>query len=463
MSNEATDIDIRASANEVTALLRQGKSAEAFARLDTLREGERPAVQEALDRFVTQGARDQLANLARSGAANDPNTGAVNPNLLRLEAARGDPRMPTNPHGDPTHSELHNLTDTQRHDVYASMVQTRGNDAARTALAGGDRVILGLRQEDSTLVAGVSGSAHLPRTDDPATKTRDESKGGTGVYNDRLVVLWENPNGTRGVHEVLRASTEPTAQYDAHYAKDKSVQFRRGEGADVNADKVTDLGRLAPGTIEMLGAKHGSDLHFSLRPTPEAVAAGAGMVQRDTNGDGRFDSADENGAQHLNATFKIHRGSSNNTDSAGCQTVHSTRDDHGMYDQFVTELKGSGAQNRWQYVLTHTTPSTAPAVERTPGAATPNGTEPAPESSSRSSTSDATTDALFERLSQASQSNDPQAMRAALEAIAHAPVGQELDQQAQQLLEEQARETTSAPQPERDPRERQIEAPVMQR
>lgn len=89
----------------------------------------------------------------------------------------------------------------------------------------------------------------------------------------------------------------------------------------------------------------------ALRPSQAAVDAGRGGVQRDSNADGWFDQADLNGVQNLNDTFKIHRGSSGSTDSAGCQTIHPTE-----YDGFIAAVQGNPAQTRWQYVLTSTTP-----------------------------------------------------------------------------------------------------------
>jgi hypothetical protein len=99
----------------------------------------------------------------------------------------------------------------------------------------------------------------------------------------------------------------------------------------------------------MKRATHGTDDHAAFRPTATAVSNGAGLVQRDTNADGRFDSADRNGIQPLNDTFKIHRGSRGATDSAGCQTIHP--DDH---SRFMEAALGNADQSSWQYVLTET-------------------------------------------------------------------------------------------------------------
>ncbi|AOY69302.1 hypothetical protein LN565_07550 [Xanthomonas euvesicatoria pv. euvesicatoria] len=282
------------------------------------------------------------------------------------------------------------LADGQKYDVYASIAQLRGNAAADQALATPEqRVILGLRQENSTLDA-MEDSAHPTqrRADNPAT-ARDESRGGSGIYNDRLVVLWKDADGTAHVVESNRANTEPTAQYDHHAGNTgarplgeggrESRRFepspgfesitrpRKIEGDDVNADGVRDLGRLHEGTIEMQPAQHPNPLlagtmDNALRPTQAAVAAGRGMVQRDSNADGWFDQTDVNGTQDLNDTFKIHRGSRSSTDSAGCQTIHA--DD---YDAFLNAVQGNPAQTRWQYVLTNTTPGPVRVQQRDQG------------------------------------------------------------------------------------------------
>ena len=203
-------------------------------------------------------------------------------------------------------------------------------------------------------------------TDNPATPV-DESRRGTGVYDDRLVVLGARApaGGQPELWQFNQSTTEPTAQYDAH-AQGRTreepythVARRRAEGMDANGDGVADLGRMREGTVEMLATTHprpggGAD-DFSLRPTPEAVAANPQGVQRDTNADGRFDANDVNGLQPLNNTFKIHRGSAGNTDSAGCQTIRGD-----AYTDFAQAVQGNPGQTRWQYVLTETTPGQQP-------------------------------------------------------------------------------------------------------
>jgi hypothetical protein len=357
-------LDISASADQVVALLNANQRVEAMRLLERQREDQPEAIRDALDRMVSYRGRDVLgrmeADVIRTmDPVSDPGAAMVYTNLGRLGLAAGQPRFPSE-------TDVAALTDTQRYDVYASIIETRGNDAARESLRNGDRIVLGLRQENSTVDSATRDQPNAVAVDDPATPA-DESRRGSGVYDDRVVVLGRrSPEG--GVPEVWQfgsSNTEPSAQYDHHaQGRDRQepythVQRRRAEGEDVNGDGVRDLGRLREGTVEMLATTHprpgGGRDDFSLRPTPEAVAANPLGVQRDTNADGRFDHNDTNGLQPLNNTFKIHRGSQGNTDSAGCQTIRGAD-----YDDFVTAVRGNPGQTRWQYVLTETVPGQAP-------------------------------------------------------------------------------------------------------
>lgn len=359
------ELDISASANEVVTLLQQGQAREAATRLDVLRRDQSPVVQEALDRYIAVRAEAQLTALRQPGGVPPAADNEIlQPLLDRTAAATRPPRFPD-------HEETRDLPQTQQHDVYASIVSVRGNDAARRALASEDRVILGLRNES--------------RTTDGQNRNLTFNQRGTGVYDDRIVVLWPDTDGTRHAREFNTATTEPTAQYDHHAGSDGNriyadtrrqaarldraagyhdVIRRKIEGDDVNGDGVRDLGRLAEGTTEMLATTHPRNRHpdeFSLRPTPEAVASGVNRVERDTNGDGWFDARDTRGIQNLNSTFKIHRGSGGgpgnggNTDSAGCQTIGDNK-----YDDFIDTVRGTPGQRRWQYVLTSVVQTQSP-------------------------------------------------------------------------------------------------------
>ena len=352
---EPTAIDIRASAGRVIAQVQQGRLVQAFESLAHAREGQRTVVQEALDRYVVAGVRDEVAALARDRSHPAGHAQSVE----RLTQALGPPRIPDYSHLADSPNELVGLTAAQKYAIYASMVEVRGNDAAREDLRrDGHSVLLALRRETSTLASPGQG-----RT-------------GKGVYDDQVVVLTRTGDGEDRIFLTGRASTEPTAQYSHRAGSDgnrlfgdggierrriarapgyEDVVWRRIEGEDVNRDTIRDLGRLAEGTIEMHLARHNNPAaartDTAFRPSPEQLRPEriGGMVQRDTNADGYFTAADPNGIQDLNRTFKIHSGSRNNTDSAGCQTIHP--DD---YRAFIDAAQSNPRQTRWQYVLTST-------------------------------------------------------------------------------------------------------------
>lgn len=341
------EMDISTAADEVVRLLQQNHARAAAERLEALRDGQAAVIQESLDRYVSVRGAAELGALRAAGGVAAGDRAIVSPMLDRLHEASRPPRMPAE-------TETENLSQAQQYDVYGSIIQVRGSAAAHDAMGTRDRVILGLRQDDRTTTAR-----------------------GRGDYNDRIVVLWKDAEGIRHAREFNDATTEPTAQYDGHAATvprspgfEDVVRRTKIEGDDVNGDRVKDLGRLAEGTTEMRAATHprrGHPAEFALRPSLAAVTAGTGRVERDSNGDGWFDARDTQGVQNLNDTFKIHRGSSRNTDSAGCQTIGG-----GRYDDFVDVVRGTPGQSNWQYVLTSVAPGRVRELsgQDVPGAAT---------------------------------------------------------------------------------------------
>ncbi|WP_448674607.1 hypothetical protein [Pseudoxanthomonas mexicana] len=341
---DATDIDIRAVADRVIAQMRQAQPDQALHLLETERQGERRVVREALDRYVSVGARAQIDEIHQSGGLRSPE---FVPALERLRQAGLPPRVPDyNGREINEPNELVGLTTAQKFDVYASIVATRGSPAASDALQNEESVLLGLRKETSTLAS-----------------MGDRDSRGTGVYDDHIVVLRKQANGERHVFIADRASTEPTAQYDERaepgplreHTPYVNVAWRRSEGEDANRDGISDLGRLAEGTIEMADADHLNPrlagTADAFRPSAEQLRAPRDVhrVQRDTNGDGWFTQDDINGVQDLNRSFKIHSGSRANTDSAGCQTIHPED-----YLAFNNAARANPQQTSWQYVLTST-------------------------------------------------------------------------------------------------------------
>lgn len=352
---DPTGIDIAASAGRVTRLIRSGHVEEGLRLHEQISQTERPVVKEAMDRYVAAEALQHVWERALRGEL-DPELG---PTLSRLQQALGPPRMPDYSHAPREPNELAGLTEAQMHDIYASIVHTRGNDAARQDLQpGGQSVMLGLRRETSTLAS------------------REGGREGTGVYDDQMIVLSQTAEGEKRIFITARASTEPTAQYSHQAGSNGDRDFAGGgkerrniapaagyeevrpraiNGEDVNGDTLRDLGRLAEGTNEMAIAEHrnpaSAGTRQAFRPSPEQLTADrqAGRVQRDTNGDGYFNDADVNGVQDLNESFKIHSGSRSNTDSAGCQTIHPED-----YQGFIRAATDNPQQTRWQYVLTST-------------------------------------------------------------------------------------------------------------
>jgi hypothetical protein len=309
-------------AREVAVLFDQGKQGKAVALLNYAKEGQPVAVQKALDRMVS-------ANLQYTIIASNPQLlQTVTPSPVEVgtairqinEAGNNPPEMPNTT----------GLTDQQKFDVYSSIVQIRGNQASQDDLANGNSVIVGLRSENSTL-----------------------ANNGQGVYDDRIAVISRDADGTVHVEEFNRVSTEPSAQYDANLANHPDNSFRRAVGEDVTGDGVLDQGRLATSqTIQMHGTSHPNPSSaggtvFALRPTQQAVAQGQGGVERFTAGNGYVDTTNPAAVSDLNDSFKIHSGSRNNTDSAGCTTIHP--DDYGRFETSVTR---DPAQINWNYVLT---------------------------------------------------------------------------------------------------------------
>lgn len=313
-------LDIRSTGSEIAALFLQGEKERAVERLNAARGGQNPAVQDALDRYVvarTQRPAPYVDFLSDPAGVGDPDT------HRRLLKARWPPRMP----GD---GDMNALTDGQRYDVYRSMVEVHGDAAAvRDLNAKNTRVPLVIRTETPTNTTGNQGG---------------------GVFDDRMVVLWND--GKIPHAQVYRDfNTEPSAQYDAQAQSGEApftgVAFRKADGLDRNGDGVQDMGRLKSGhtyAFKVLPEGHLGNSAFIL--TPDAVAAGGGRVQRDTNHDSKFDRRDRSGTDDLNDTFLIHTGGTGNTYSAGCQTMEG-----GQHDGFVDTMKGNPEQGVWRYVL----------------------------------------------------------------------------------------------------------------
>jgi len=277
-----TDIDIRASADLVIAHMRQGHHVAAIRILETARANERPVVQEALDRYVASGAGIEIDRVGAAGLLATEDL----PVLRRLQSATAAPRLPAHGGTDGEADEFIGLTTAQTYDVYASIAEVRGEQAAKDALRlDHHSVLLGLRRENPTWASGDG-----------------LGRAGTGVYDDRIVVLTRSSEGQRSVFVAGRASTEPTAQYSHHAGSDGRRPFsgpgagdetrvlapspgyeavarpRKIEGEDVDGDTMRDLGRLAVGTVEMMIAEHrnprSAGTSDAFRPSGEFIVSG---------------------------------------------------------------------------------------------------------------------------------------------------------------------------------------------
>ena len=214
------------------------------------------------------------------------------------------------------------------HDFYGSLAFERGSDAAKKAFITGETLLVGLRRESSTLW-----------------------NNGRGSYDDHIAVL--RGRGRTRSARVFPICTEPGAQYsqrstpkgagrvDARYV---NVRHRKADGVDINKDGIKDIGRLAAGTYEYFEKTGGflGSRAFQVKTTQ--------VVERDTNGDGRFTRDDPSRIDRRGAgtTMYIHRGGAigekgSNTWSAGCQTVPLN-----VYPDFLSAL---GSSRQFFYVL----------------------------------------------------------------------------------------------------------------
>jgi LysM repeat protein len=174
------------------------------------------------------------------------------------------------------------MSESEKYDYYAGVIDQHGDESAKSKLAQGEKVALSLRVE-----------------------THTHANAGNGQYDDRMVLVWQDSNGTKHVKE-LQANLDPSGQYEHGGA-----YGRKAVGVDINGDGRLDQGRLAEGTYNFQrGAYRNKDAFLS---TSDQVA------ERDVNHNGLFD--DNRNSPRGNYGMHIHIGASNNTYSAGCLTL----------------------------------------------------------------------------------------------------------------------------------------------
>ncbi len=215
-------------------------------------------------------------------------------------------------------------TPKQEFDSYAAIYWRFASPAARFDLNFGRLVMLSLRTESSTL-------AHR----------------GKGSYDDTLVIM--RRCGRFRHLAIFPICTEPGAQYSqrASTTTDKryrGVKFSKTEGNDIDKDGIRDAGRLTEGTYQYFEKRGG---HLGNRAFIVGIDQ---IVERDTDGDGRFTEQDRKRIDPKGAgkTMYIHQGGADtvlepNTWSAGCQTIPKNR--------YANFLKAVGKPNSFYYVL----------------------------------------------------------------------------------------------------------------
>ncbi|AOO81202.1 hypothetical protein [Bosea vaviloviae] len=234
----------------------------------------------------------------------------------------------------PDGGQLYFQTPKQQFDAYAAVFRRFASPMARVYFMGGMVSLLSLRNESSTL-------AHH----------------GEGSYDDRLVVL--RRIGSTGISTIFPICTEPGAQYSQRAASKPGggrqdrryggVHFNKIDGEDGNKDKIKDLGRLIEGTYHYYEKPNG---HVGARAFQTKVTQ---VVERDTDGDGRFTTADPSRIDPRKAgtSMYIHQGGKDSvlepdTWSAGCQTIPTNR--------YKTFLATVGKPNSLFYVLVNAAP-----------------------------------------------------------------------------------------------------------
>lgn len=232
--------------------------------------------------------------------------------LLRANPQIDDPdrisvgqkiNVPTQGHAPEQFPKTASTPEAQKYDHYAPFFAQQGVNV--DGLPPGERIILGLR-----------------------VKTNTKANKGLGLYDDRIVVVWRDADGTKHVRE-FEGTTEPSARYQGRY------------GSDADLNGVPDLGCLDNGVYEYQRSKSGK-YGDVLCPCVDID------VLRDIDGSGTFDDKDKALVRNeaaLNSKLSIlfHKGGNSMTGSAGCQTMKPA--------DFQKFWQALGTQKRFKYVL----------------------------------------------------------------------------------------------------------------
>lgn len=155
-----------------------------------------------------------------------------------------------------------------------------------------------------------------------------------GLYDDYIWVVFLDRNGVKCANG-YDVNTESSAQYEGR------------QGADADGDKRKDLGRLPLGIYEYYCSISKSEkLGLVFRPVNDS------RLERDINHDGYFTDADVQLIKYPNLmsddkTILFHKGGSDNTWSAGCQTFSSVE-----FARFKLDMANRNkSQQTFKYLL----------------------------------------------------------------------------------------------------------------
>jgi hypothetical protein len=207
---------------------------------------------------------------------------------------------------------LMGMTEDDKFWFYARCLASTGDDGRDVwrELRTGKKILLGLR-----------------------VPTNTRSRNGAGAYDDRIVVMWYDEHGR--CHE-FEANTDPSSRYEDKY---EHADQKKATTNDADGDGVGDLGRLPYG-VYRFHREANKDYGDILRPSQNIT------VERDTGHNGWFSSKDKvTNKKALNSGRSIlfHRGGTQITGSAGCQTMRPYI--------FTSFIKALGEQHEFLYVL----------------------------------------------------------------------------------------------------------------
>ena len=174
--------------------------------------------------------------------------------------------------------------------------------------------------------------------------TNTRSRDGKGVYDDRLVVLWYDGAGRCAEFE---ANTDPSSRYEDGY---EHSDKKKATTKDANEDGVGDLGRLPYGVYQF--KKEASEHYGNILRPAQAITS-----ERDTDHNGWFGGRDlvsRRKALNSGKSILFHRGGTQITGSAACQTLRPT-----IFNAFFRAL---GDQQQFFYLLVPATEAWSKSV-----------------------------------------------------------------------------------------------------